>query len=73
MKQQLLTIVTGANHTTYTPAALRREARNAVKAACKRGKLIGYTIQINQDGGRVSLHASYETAPNQQTFTTVAL
>jgi hypothetical protein len=54
---------------TYSLADLRREARNAVKG---KGKAFGYTVCVHP-GGNVSLIVSYETAPNQQTFTTVAL
>jgi hypothetical protein len=73
MQSPLFTIDNGTAHSTFKLKDLRREARAAVKAACKRGKLIGYTVQFREHTGRVTLIASYETAPNQQTFTTVAL
>lgn len=73
MQSPLITIVGTSASTTFTPKDLRREARDAVKRACKRGKLLGYTLQFSEANGRVQLIASYESAPNQQTFTTVAL
>ena len=54
----------------YTMAELRKTARSAV---AKRGKVHAITVQVNQDNGHVSLHASYTQPDGIQTFTSVAI
>ena len=53
----------------YTMAQLRRMA----KAACMGRKPFAITINFDERTGTSRLLASYETAPNQQTFASVAL
>lgn len=71
--QTLITIgskVLGNPPTSYTMAELRRIAKAAVG---KQGKLVGLVVNFDEAHGNTRLFASYESAPNQQTYTTVAL
>jgi hypothetical protein len=71
---EMLITITGKsgaeNQSCYTARDLRRMAKAAVGT---QGKLLGFVVNVNELNGRTRLIASYETAPNQQTFTTVAI
>ena len=71
--KQLITI-TGAsgstNQSVYTPAQLSKMARQLVGP---RGKPFAYTVNFDERTGRTRLLVSYETAPNEQTFATMAI
>ncbi len=69
----MIVSINGKSGSTAQSVYTLRDLRKMARALVMRRKVIGLTLSFDERTGTTRLIVSYETAPNEQTFATMAI